>query len=30
MDTYQYLTKNEKSKQQNNEEDDFIEEDIYE
>jgi hypothetical protein len=30
MDTYQYLTKNEKSKQQNNEEDDFIEEDTYE
>jgi hypothetical protein len=29
MDTYQYLTKNEKSKQQNNEEDEFIEEDIY-
>ena len=30
MDTYQYLTKNDKSKQQNNEEDEFIEEDIYE
>jgi len=29
MDTYQYLTKNEKSKQQNTEDDDFIEEDIY-